>query len=132
MNRFSLYSSLIVASFAAPAFAGPMVFQPQNSAIFADASLTGNSALLASTVRPKDPRSLVNTNPLTPERIVQQAVLGQISAKINDKIFSSNPGDVGSFNIGGGSTITYTNVGGQLEITFFNPGSGTTVISLSN
>ncbi|NBO18779.1 MAG: hypothetical protein EBV03_06060 [Proteobacteria bacterium] len=122
---------LFLSLFSADAQAGVLLFQPQNPAVFAGANPGGNAALLASTVRPKDPRTTsFGANSLNVGLLVQQSVVGQISSKINDQIFNSAPGAFGSFPISG-YNIQYVNNGGVLTVTFTDANGATTSVTLN-
>lgn len=107
--------------------AGPLTFTGQNPAIFAGANPGNASVLLAGVNRPSDPRQASLSSSLSPSRIVEQSVLSQASARINNTIFNSAPGASGSFDLGGGNMISYTNIAGIITLTVVNA-QGTTVI----
>jgi hypothetical protein len=130
LNVRALISALAaVVCCAVPAQASSLVFQPHNSAIFADANPGNSAALMSGVDRPKDPRQSAAASGLTPAAIVQQSVLGQISANINQQIFKGGHAS-GSFDLGGGNLISYTRAGGNVIINVTDPRTGTTVITL--
>ncbi len=98
----------------------------QNPAIFSGANPANSAALLSSVDRPKSTAMTAN-NTLSASSIVEQSVLSQASQKINDKIFNSAPGQSGTFDLGGGSTISYANVAGVVTLTVVDS-HGITVI----
>ncbi len=131
LTKKSLFIASLISGLGlcAAAQAATINYQPQNPAIFSDAPSAGGAALLASAVRPKDPDQAALGAGLTPAEIVQQSVLGQISANINDQIFHGGQAS-GNFDLGGGNLISYTRVGGNIIIHVTDPHTGTTVITL--
>lgn len=114
---------------AQSAYAGNLIFRGQNAAIFPDANPGNTASLLASTVRPRDPKTIAPSVGLTPAQVVQQSVLGQISSQINSQIFDGNQGS-GTFDLGGGNIISYVRANGDIIITVVDPRTGTTTITL--
>lgn len=129
MSAFSRIAFIAIISVSGPAFASSIAFEGQNPAIFQSANPGGNAALMASVNKPKDPNQSLSGQ-LSPATIVEQAVLSQISAQINDQIFNGGQPAGGPFDLGGGSTISYVRQGGNLVITLFDPQHGQTVITL--
>lgn len=130
MMKYTFVFTAIVTGFIAhTAMAAPILFRPQNPAIFANAPINGNAALLSSVVRPDDPNVRAPSSALNPGRIVQQSVLGQVSSRINDQIFGGSE-LTGTFDLGDGSSIAYDRTGGILIINVIDPASGQTTISL--
>lgn len=131
INRLKLIVILltlfVTLGYAEAAYAGQLVFSGQNPAIFAGANPGNASVLMAGVKRPNDPRQSSLNGALSPSKIVEQSVLSQASSRINDQIFNSTPGSSGTFDLGGGSSIAYTNIAGVITLTVVN-GQGTTVI----
>jgi hypothetical protein len=111
--------------------ASAVVFAGQNPAVFPGANPANASVLLASTNRPRDPAAAAAAaaGQLDPASVVQQSVLGQISAKINDQIFNGGQA-AGSYDLGSGNLINYVRAGGNLTIYVTDPVHGRTTITL--
>ena len=77
--------------------------------------------------KPNAPATTVPT--LTPAQLVEQSVLGTISTNITNQIFNTKNA-AGNFNLGNGSTISYTRGGGVITITFTDPVNGTTQVTV--
>jgi hypothetical protein len=125
--RLALVLSAIFLTTAPAAFASELVFQGQNAGLFPNANPSDTAQLMLSTVRPNPPAVTIPT--LSPTQLVEQSVLGTVSTNITNQIFNTSNAS-GNFNLGGGSTISYTRANGQVTITFTDPATGTTQITV--
>lgn len=130
--KYTMLAGMLSVVATGVASASSLVFEPKNNAIFADAPPGAREAMLASVDRPSDKNAASSVpGQLSPGYVIQQSVLGQVTAQINDEIFNGTDA-AGSFPLGNGSNISYTRTVSDLIITFTDPVNGVTTITLPN
>ncbi len=115
---------LVVHSPAADA--SNLVFQGQNAGLFPGANPSDTSVLMNSVEKPTAKSTISSISPAT---LIEQSIVSQISSKIyNDMFKGSAPS--GSYDLGGGNTISYLREGGYITVTITSPGNGTTTLTV--
>jgi len=131
-------ASLISVLSAAVVQASPLVFAPNNGAVFSDANPNGNALILATVVKPKNtgetPEAAGAFGGIDdPAVALQQSILSQVSAQINNQIFNcgANCKTQDTIQVNGNSILSYsTDVNGNLILSYNSPNLGTTTINL--
>lgn len=116
-----------VMMFAGQASASGLTFQGQNAALFPGANPSDTAALMNSVPKKKAPPT--PTPGIDPAQLILQSVQSQTSSRIFAQIFNSANAS-GNYDLGGGSSISFVRIGGNIEITFIDPVHGTTTITL--
>jgi hypothetical protein len=127
--RNSLTFAGLLLIFATNAQASQILFRGQNAGLFPDANPGAMGILMNSVDRPENPQLASALGGISPSTLVMQSVQSQISAEIKDQIFNGGAAS-GTFDLGGGSIISFIRAGGNVNITFIDPVHGTTTISI--
>ena len=107
--------------------ASPLVFQGQNAGLFPTANPNSTAILMNSVPKKNATKSTTSSTALNTSSLIQNAIISQISLKINKAIFN-NESPSGYFDLGNGNTISYTHSDGNIIITIINPNTGNTTI----
>ena len=111
------------------ASASQILFDPKNTAFFSGVNPASTSALLSSVVRPEKPSSSSGYQSSSPGDLVMNNVAAQISTKITNDIFNGI-NSAGTYDLGDGNLISFTNNGKDIGITIISPTKGKTVLTL--
>ena len=114
------------------ASASAILYRPTNPIFQPGNSFNGPTFIqIAEVGRPDAPET--DNTALTQRSIaetVQNSLLARISSEIFTQIFGDDAQDAGSFVLGDGSTISFINDGTNVNITFTDPTTGVTIITV--
>ena len=116
----------VLASHSPVAEASNLTFQGQNAGLFSTANPSDTSVLMNSVAKPVVTSTIPSISPAT---LIEQSVVSQISSKIYNQIFSGTAAS-GSYDLGGGNTISYLRSGGYVTINITSPTTGTTTLTV--
>ena len=116
----------VIASHTLAAEASNLTFQGQNAGLFPTANPSDTSVLMNSVAKPVATSTIPSISPAT---LIEQSIVSQISSKIYNQIFSGTAAS-GSYDLGGGNSISYTRSGGYITINITSPSNGTTTLTV--
>jgi hypothetical protein len=116
----------IFVSHSPAAEASNLIFQGQNAGLFSSANPAGTSVLMNSVAKPVATSASSSISSAT---LIQQSIVSQLSMKIYNEIFKGS-GAAGSYDLGGGNSISYLREGGYITVTIINPKNGTTTLTV--
>lgn len=120
-----LVSTLFSVGSPHQAVAGTLEFHGQNAALFPTANPSDTTLMMNSVPSPSNAAA----SQQNASNLIQQAVESQISTRIYNDIFNGTA-TAGSFNLGGGDSISYTRSNGMINLNITDPVNGSTQISL--
>ena len=71
----------------------------------------------------------VVTSSISSATLIEQSIVSQISLKIYNEIFKGSAVS-GSYDLGGGNSISYKRSSGYITVNLTNPGNGTTTLTV--
>ena len=113
----------LLASHSSKAEASSFIFQGQNAGLFSSANPSDTSVLMNSVSKP------VVTSSISSATLIEQSIVSQISLKIYNEIFKGSAVS-GSYDLGGGNSISYKRSSGYITVNLTNPGNGTTTLTV--
>ena len=113
----------LLASHSSKAEASIFIFQGQNAGLFSSANPSDTSVLMNSVSKP------VVTSSISSATLIEQSIVSQISLKIYNEIFKGSAVS-GSYDLGGGNSISYKRSSGYITVNLTNPGNGTTTLTV--
>ena len=116
----------VLVSHSPVAEASNLTFQGQNAGLFSTANPSDTSVLMNSVTKPVVTSTIPSISPAT---LIEQSVVSQISSKIYNQIFTGTAAS-GSYDLGGGNTISYLRSGGYITIDITSPSNGTTTLTV--
>ncbi len=116
----------VFACLSPAAEASNLTFQGQNAGLFSTANPAGTSVLMNSVAKPVATSAYSSISSAT---MIQQSIVSQISVRIYNEIFKGS-GASGSYDLGGGNSISYLREGGYITVTITNPANGTTTLTV--
>jgi hypothetical protein len=122
-----LVCAVFTVSHSPTAKASSLVFTGQNAALFNTANPNDTSLLMNSVNKSRAADIISAEEPIA--KMIQNAVVSQISSKIYDDIFGANPKAGGTYDLGGGNIVEFHRSGGYVYISIITP-TGTTQIKI--
>ena len=113
----------LLASHSSKAEASSFIFQGQNAGLFSSANPSDTSVLMNSVSKP------VVTSSISSATLIEQSIVSQISLKIYNEMFKGSAVS-GSYDLGGGNSISYKRSSGYITVNLTNPGNGTTTLTV--
>ena len=113
----------VIASHTLAAEASNLTFQGQNAGLFPTANPSDTSVLMNSVAKP------VATSSISSATLIEQSIVSQISLKVYNEIFKGTAAS-GSYDLGGGNSISYKRSGGYITVNITSPSNGTTTLTV--
>lgn len=113
MKHYKLIGIIIAGTlWAHTATATPIIYRPTNPIFQPGNSLNGPTLLsIAEIGRPDAPSSSTSLAQRSASDVLLSSLYASINSQIRTSIFSSDPGDSGTFNLGDGTVVDFINNG---------------------
>lgn len=131
MKSLAFSLPLSLSLLAAPALASQLSYAPVNPT-FQPGNPYASSTFLAVADAQKKTRSTSTASGASARSVaetVRSAFISRLTTTIYNQVFDADNA-AGNFDLGDGSSITYSRGGGDLVITFVDPVNGTTTITV--